>query len=167
MLSRNELRVLNSTQSVPLLHQALLKVREVAAKGGREVVRPGDIVTVEVDTVILFDNNFMPSIWQEILRTDCPERVVVILDHRVPDLPDRELPEGRRRLRVGALVVLAVRDMVVSVLMSPHFLYRVELGTSEKVAENAVKLYVSYLRRKLGPATPIETVQPSVVPETF
>jgi hypothetical protein len=33
----------------------------LAKKGGRSVVRPGDIVTVEVDTTILFDNNFIPA----------------------------------------------------------------------------------------------------------
>ena len=37
----------------------------LARKGGRDVVRPGDIVTVEVDTVILFDNNFMPANWRD------------------------------------------------------------------------------------------------------
>ncbi|HEV7391410.1 MAG TPA: hypothetical protein VGO08_07190, partial [Burkholderiales bacterium] len=56
----------------------------LAAKGGRDVVRPGDIVTVEVDTVILFDNNFMPANWRDILKIRDPERIVVVMDHRVP-----------------------------------------------------------------------------------
>jgi 3-isopropylmalate/(R)-2-methylmalate dehydratase large subunit len=56
----------------------------LAAKGAQQNVRPGDIVTVEVDTVILFDNNFMPANWREILRVSDPERIVVVLDHRVP-----------------------------------------------------------------------------------
>ena len=56
----------------------------LASKGGRDVVRPGDIVTVEVDTVILFDNNFMPANWRDILRVRDPERIVVVMDHRVP-----------------------------------------------------------------------------------
>ncbi|HZN23631.1 MAG TPA: aconitase/3-isopropylmalate dehydratase large subunit family protein [Burkholderiales bacterium] len=56
----------------------------LARKGGRGVVRPGDIVTVEVDTTILFDNNFMPANWREILRVRDPKRIVVVLDHRVP-----------------------------------------------------------------------------------
>jgi 3-isopropylmalate/(R)-2-methylmalate dehydratase large subunit len=56
----------------------------LASKGGREVVRPGDIVTVEVDTVILFDNNFMPANWRDILKVRDPERIVVVMDHRVP-----------------------------------------------------------------------------------
>jgi len=56
----------------------------LARASGRDRVAAGDLVTVKVDTVVLFDNNFMPSIWQEILKLDHPERVVVILDHRVP-----------------------------------------------------------------------------------
>ena len=56
----------------------------LARRGGRDVVRPGDIVTVEVDTVILFDNNFMPANWREILKVRDPGRIVVVLDHRVP-----------------------------------------------------------------------------------
>lgn len=56
----------------------------LARKGGRETVRPGDVVTVEVDTVILFDNNFMPANWRDILRVRDPKRIVVVMDHRVP-----------------------------------------------------------------------------------
>ena len=56
----------------------------LAKKSGRDRVSPGDLVTVKVDTVVLFDNNFMPSIWQDVLKLEHPERVVVILDHRVP-----------------------------------------------------------------------------------
>ena len=56
----------------------------LARKSGRARVTAGDLVTVEVDTVILFDNNFMPSQWRDILRLKDPERVIVVLDHRVP-----------------------------------------------------------------------------------
>jgi len=56
----------------------------LAKKGGQAKVVPGDVVTVGVDTVILFDNNFMPSIWREILKLHDPERIVVTFDHRVP-----------------------------------------------------------------------------------
>jgi 3-isopropylmalate/(R)-2-methylmalate dehydratase large subunit len=48
----------------------------LASKGGRSVVRPGDIVTVDVDTVILFDNNFMPANWRDIQRVHDPKRIV-------------------------------------------------------------------------------------------
>ena len=54
----------------------------LAKKGGRHLVRPGDIVTVEVDTVILFDNNFMFQNWREVLKITDPRRIVVVLDHR-------------------------------------------------------------------------------------
>lgn len=56
----------------------------LAKKSGQAKVGPGDLVTVEVDTVILFDNNFMPSQWREILKLKDPARVIVVLDHRVP-----------------------------------------------------------------------------------
>ena len=56
----------------------------LAKKSGQASVRPGDLVTVEVDTVILFDNNFMPSQWRDILKLKDPKRVIVVLDHRVP-----------------------------------------------------------------------------------
>jgi 3-isopropylmalate/(R)-2-methylmalate dehydratase large subunit len=56
----------------------------LARASGRARVAPGDLVTVKVDTAVFFDNNFMPSIWQEVQRVDYPERVVVILDHRAP-----------------------------------------------------------------------------------
>ena len=56
----------------------------LARKSGRDRVGPGDLVTVDVDTVILFDNNFMPSQWRDIVRLKDPERIVVVFDHRVP-----------------------------------------------------------------------------------
>ena len=56
----------------------------LARKCGAAKVAPGDLVTVEVDTVILFDNNFMPSQWRDILKLKDPARVIVVLDHRVP-----------------------------------------------------------------------------------
>jgi len=56
----------------------------LARASGCERVAAGDLVTVKVDTVVLFDNNFMPSIWQNVLKLEHPERIIVILDHRVP-----------------------------------------------------------------------------------
>ncbi|MBM3373231.1 MAG: 3-isopropylmalate dehydratase, partial [Betaproteobacteria bacterium] len=56
----------------------------LAAKSGRKVVIPGDVVTVDVDTVILFDNNFLPTNWRDILKVADPDRIVVTFDHRVP-----------------------------------------------------------------------------------
>ncbi len=56
----------------------------LAAKSGRGRVVPGDVVTVEVDTVILFDNNFMPNNWRDILKIADPSKIVVTFDHRVP-----------------------------------------------------------------------------------
>ncbi len=56
----------------------------LAKNSGQEVVRPGDLVVVQVGTSVLYDNNFVPSIWREILKVHDPDRVVVVFDHRVP-----------------------------------------------------------------------------------
>lgn len=56
----------------------------LARNGDRKVVRPGDIVTVRVETSILFDNNLMDSVWREILEVQDPGKIVVVLDHRAP-----------------------------------------------------------------------------------
>jgi 3-isopropylmalate/(R)-2-methylmalate dehydratase large subunit len=56
----------------------------LAKNSGQEVVKPGDLVVVMVGTSVLYDNNFVPSIWREILKVHDPERVVVVFDHRVP-----------------------------------------------------------------------------------
>ncbi|HYC47164.1 MAG TPA: aconitase/3-isopropylmalate dehydratase large subunit family protein [Burkholderiales bacterium] len=56
----------------------------LARKSGQAMVRPGDLVTVPVDTVVFVDTNFVNTRWREILKLDHPERVVVVLDHRAP-----------------------------------------------------------------------------------
>ena len=56
----------------------------LAKKGGLQKVSPGDLVTVAVDTVILFDNNFMMNRWREVLKVDNPDSIIVVFDHRVP-----------------------------------------------------------------------------------
>jgi len=56
----------------------------LARASRRNRVSAGDLVTVGVDTIVLFDNNFMPSIWQDVLKIDDPARIVVVLDHRAP-----------------------------------------------------------------------------------
>ncbi len=56
----------------------------LARASGRKSVAADDLVTVRVDTTVLFDNNFMPNNWPDVRKVDYPERVVVILDHRVP-----------------------------------------------------------------------------------
>jgi 3-isopropylmalate/(R)-2-methylmalate dehydratase large subunit len=56
----------------------------LAAKSGQAKVVPGDLVTVEVDTVIVIDNNFMPSQWRDVLRVCDPDRIIVCFDHRAP-----------------------------------------------------------------------------------
>ncbi len=66
----------------------------LAAKSGQQAVRPGDVVTVEVDTVILFDNNFMPNNWRDIQKIRDTGRIVVVFDHRVP-APTQQAAAGQ------------------------------------------------------------------------
>jgi len=56
----------------------------LARKSGQSAVRPGDLVTVEVDTVVMIDNSFTLSRWREILSVRDPARIVVVFDHRAP-----------------------------------------------------------------------------------
>jgi 3-isopropylmalate/(R)-2-methylmalate dehydratase large subunit len=56
----------------------------LARKSGQKKVGPGDLVTVEVDTVVLIDNSFIASRWREIKSIRDPNRIIVVFDHRVP-----------------------------------------------------------------------------------
>jgi|GEM_PF-276766 len=56
----------------------------LAAKSGNKVVRPNDLVTVDVDTTIVIDNNCMLSQWREILKVADPDKIIVVFDHRAP-----------------------------------------------------------------------------------
>lgn len=51
---------------------------------GVQRVAAGDLVTVKVDTAILFDNNFFPSAWRNLRKVHDPDKVIVAFDHRVP-----------------------------------------------------------------------------------
>jgi 3-isopropylmalate/(R)-2-methylmalate dehydratase large subunit len=56
----------------------------LATKSGQKRVGPGDLVTVEVDTVVLIDNSFTAGRWREINKVRDAGRIVVVFDHRVP-----------------------------------------------------------------------------------
>jgi len=56
----------------------------LAKNSGMDVVKPGDLVVVKVGTAVLYDNNFAPSIWRDILKVHNPANIVVVFDHRVP-----------------------------------------------------------------------------------
>ena len=56
----------------------------LAKKGGQKKVAPGDLVTVEVDTVVMIDNSFIASRWRNIQKVRDPSRIVVVFDHRAP-----------------------------------------------------------------------------------
>ncbi len=71
----------------------------LARASGAPHVKPGDLVVVKVDTVVLYDGNFFPAYWRELTRVWDPDSVVVVYDHRVP-APDRSCAKahevGRR-----------------------------------------------------------------------
>jgi len=56
----------------------------LAKKSGQKKVSPGDLVTVEVDTVVMIDNSFIASRWRSIQKLRDPARLVVVFDHRAP-----------------------------------------------------------------------------------
>ncbi len=56
----------------------------LAKKSGQKKVAPGDLVTVEVDTVVMIDNSFIASRWRSIQKVRDPSRIVVVFDHRAP-----------------------------------------------------------------------------------
>ena len=56
----------------------------LASRSGNRVVVPGDLVTVDVDTTIVMDNNLMPNQWRDILKLHNPDRIIVVFDHRAP-----------------------------------------------------------------------------------
>ncbi|MEU6584909.1 aconitase/3-isopropylmalate dehydratase large subunit family protein [Nocardia sp. NPDC046763] len=55
----------------------------LARKAGVPRVRPGDIVTVEVDMCVLIDLQFA-TLWQQPRRIHDPRKVAVVMDHAVP-----------------------------------------------------------------------------------
>jgi 3-isopropylmalate/(R)-2-methylmalate dehydratase large subunit len=60
----------------------------LARASGRARTSPGDLVVVDVDTVVLYDGNFFPAYWRDIHVVAKPESVVVVYDHRAP-APDQ------------------------------------------------------------------------------
>src|ERR1700738_450298 len=55
----------------------------LARRAGAKQVRPGDIVTVEVDMCVMIDLQFA-TLWIEPSRIHDPDKVAVIMDHAVP-----------------------------------------------------------------------------------
>ena len=41
-------------------------------------------MVVDVRTAVMYDNNFIPAIWHDVLKVKDAERIVVVFDHRVP-----------------------------------------------------------------------------------
>jgi 3-isopropylmalate/(R)-2-methylmalate dehydratase large subunit len=60
----------------------------LARHAARDVVAPGDIAVVSVDTAVVLDLNFYDGQWAEPKAVFDPERIVIVFDHVVP-APDR------------------------------------------------------------------------------
>lgn len=71
----------------------------LARAGGREVVRPGEVVVAKVDTAVVIDIGFYPDIWRWPTRVHDPDQIVVIFDHFAPakDIPAAEAHQAGRR----------------------------------------------------------------------
>lgn len=55
----------------------------LARASGATQVKPGDLVVVSVDTIVLNDGNFFPAYWRDTNKVKNPNSVVVVFDHRV------------------------------------------------------------------------------------
>lgn len=66
----------------------------LARASGQPVVKAGDLVDVDVDTVVLFDSSFFPVDWREVLKVFDPDKLVVAFDHRIP-APNRACAEAQ------------------------------------------------------------------------
>jgi 3-isopropylmalate/(R)-2-methylmalate dehydratase large subunit len=74
----------------------------LARHAGRSAVRPGELVTVQVDTVIVLDLDWVAGMGgYEILRLQDPGKVVVVHDHLVP-VRDIEAGEALQQSRAFA-----------------------------------------------------------------
>ena len=59
----------------------------LARASGKSTVKPGDLVVVDVDTVVMLDTSFFATLRKEIVKVHDPERIAVIYDHLVPAPP--------------------------------------------------------------------------------
>lgn len=65
----------------------------LARASGRDEVRPGDLVVVDIDTVVMLDTSFFKTLRREVLKVHNPDNVAVIYDHVVP-APDLAAAEA-------------------------------------------------------------------------
>jgi 3-isopropylmalate/(R)-2-methylmalate dehydratase large subunit len=61
----------------------------LARSAGLESVRPGEVVTVDVETIVAMDSTFQPGRlseerWLDVRHVQAPEKVAIIFDHLVP-----------------------------------------------------------------------------------
>ena len=78
----------------------LTMVEKILARAaGQNTVTPGDIVTVDVGTVVVIDQNFMHNRMREPKKVFDPDKIVIMLDHIAPaDSPMRASMHKAARL---------------------------------------------------------------------
>jgi 3-isopropylmalate/(R)-2-methylmalate dehydratase large subunit len=67
----------------------------LARRSGASSVRPGDMVTVDVDMTVLIDLQFA-AMWVQPLRIADPDKVAIVMDHAVPAPTVRDAAGGPR-----------------------------------------------------------------------
>jgi len=65
-----------------------------ARASGAAKVSAGDLVVVKVDTTVMLDSSFFPSIRREVVKVHDPDKVAVIYDHFVP-APDQKAADAQ------------------------------------------------------------------------
>ncbi len=61
----------------------------LARSAGVSKVSPGEVVTVDVETAVVIDLNFLPHDWREPKKVWSPDKCVVIFDHIAPASDER------------------------------------------------------------------------------
>lgn len=65
----------------------------LARAAGKPSVRPGELLVVDIDTVVVLDTNFYATLRKDVIKVHDSDRVVVIYDHVVP-APDQKTAEA-------------------------------------------------------------------------
>jgi 3-isopropylmalate/(R)-2-methylmalate dehydratase large subunit len=68
----------------------------LATKSGRTRVRPGELVTVDVDLTVLIDVQFAQDRLADVKQVHDPDKVAIVMDHAVPAPTVRDATHGTR-----------------------------------------------------------------------
>jgi len=169
--SRSNIHIIDLSQSIPLLHQALVKVREVATgrtkKELLQLTRERDKLELSLggikdmggipDLMFVIDTNKEAIAIQEARKLNIP--VIAILDTNCnPDGITYPIPGNDDAARAIQLYCDLMADSVLDGLAAGQSAAGVDLGASEAPIEPT-------LARELSPQAPAEAAEPAVGPE--